>query len=74
MSQTLQASAQPTIGVKWATLGDWTGVRLAWRWLVNEKQIATESLFCEDFQDTQWQETQWVRGAVDVPVERYDAV
>jgi hypothetical protein len=74
MSQTLLQPVVPlATGFHWATLGARPGVRLVWRWLMNEKQLATESLFTEDFEDTQWQDTQHVFGSMDVPVERYGA-
>lgn len=74
MSQTHQLPAPLATRFRWSTLGGRPGARLAWRWLVNEKQLAAESLFTEDFQDTSWQDTQHVFGSMDVPVERYGAI
>lgn len=73
MSHTLQTTLPTVPGERLATLGFLPAAMTAWRWLMNEKQMATDVLLTEEFEDTQWQDTQYVSGSVDVPLERFGA-
>ena len=49
-------------------------LRLVWRWLMAEKQLAADPAFENEFVDTQWQDTHWTSGSQEVPVIRCRAV
>jgi hypothetical protein len=73
MSHTLLQPVSLTRAFQWPVLGVGRGARFAWRWLMDEKQMASESFYAEDVHDAQWQDTQTMAFEVDIPVERYGA-